>query len=181
MSTHVAFLRAVNVGGRGVVKMAGVRAAFEAAGCRDVRTFIASGNVLFTPGLRSAASQQRRIAAAMHDLMGATIGICFRRLDDVEALLAANPFGRLSADPALKLYVAFLEREPASRPALPLADAKEAVEVIGCRGLDMLIVSRRKPNGMYGFPTFVVERLGVAATARNWNTVVRLAAFAKAR
>lgn len=178
--TCVAWLRGVNVGGRGVVKMADVRAAFEAAGCRDVRTFIASGNVLFTPGSKSAAAQQKKIVAAMHELMGAKIGISFRALSDVEALLAAKPFGRVAVDPAVKLYVAFLEREPAFVPPLPLVDAKEAVEVIGChRGLDMLIVSRRKPNGMYGFPTFVVERLGVAATARNWNTVSRLVDFAR--
>jgi uncharacterized protein (DUF1697 family) len=179
--TQVAWLRAVNVGGRGVVKMADVRAAFEAAGCRDVRTFIASGNVLFTPGSKSVVAQQKKIAAAMHDLMGATIGIAFRALADVEALLAAKPFARVAADPAVKLYVAFLEREPASMPPLPLVDTKEAVEVITRRGLDLLIVSRPKPNGMYGFPTLVVERLGVAATARNWNTVSRLVDFARTR
>lgn len=177
--TYVAWLRAVNVGGKGVVKMADVRAAFETAGCRDVRTFIASGNVLFTPGSKSAAAQQKKIVAAMQELMGAKVGICFRTLAETEALLAAQPFARLTSDPGVKLYVAFLEREPATVPALPIVDAKEAVEVVARHGLDMLIVSRRKPNGMFGFPTFVIERLGVAATARNWNTVARVAQFAR--
>jgi hypothetical protein len=43
----------------------------------------------------------------------------------------------------------------------------------------MLIVSRRKPNGMYGFPNVCVEALGVVSTSRNWNTVMRVAQFAR--
>jgi hypothetical protein len=43
----------------------------------------------------------------------------------------------------------------------------------------MMIVSRRKPNGLYGFPNTCVEALGVMSTSRNWNTVVRVAAFAR--
>ena len=49
------------------------------------------------------------------------------------------------------------------------------LEAIGMRGNDVLIVSRRKPNGMYGFPANWLEgELGVAATARNWSTVRKL-------
>ena len=177
--THVAFLRALNVGGKGVVKMTDVKAAFERAGCRDVRTFIASGNVLFTPK-GSLPAQHKKILAAMQELMGARTDICFRTLADLDALIAADPFGDHASDGKAKLYVAFLDREPASAPPLPHADLKEACEIIGITGRDVFIVSRPKPRGLaYGFPTFFVERLGVVCTARNWNTVVRLAAFAR--
>jgi uncharacterized protein (DUF1697 family) len=177
--THVAFLRALNVGGKGVVKMADVKAAFERAGCRDVRTFIASGNVLFTP-TGSVPAQQRKIVAAMRELMGAKTDICFRTLADIDALIAADPFGDHASDERAKLYVAFLDRAPSTMPPLPHVDVKEACEIIGMTGRDVFIVSRPKPKGLaYGFPTFFVERLGCVCTARNWNTVVRLAAFAR--
>jgi len=177
--THVAFLRAINVGGRAVVKMTDLKAAFERAGCRNVRTFIASGNVLFDAPPRLPAMLRTRIAAELVKLFGKAPGVCYRRVDEIEALIAAAPFGRLTADATLKLYVAFMDRPPAGLPKLPIVVEKELIEITAIRAADMLIVSRRKPNGMYGFPNACVEELGVAATSRNWNTVTRVAAFAR--
>jgi hypothetical protein len=72
--------------------------------------------------------------------------------------------------------VAFLAGAPKRKPAFPLLIPKELIEVRGLHGRDALVVSRRKPNGFYGFPGEWTEReLGVTATARNWNTVTRIA------
>lgn len=183
MSTHVALLRAVNVGGRGVVKMTDVRAAFEAAGCRRVRTFQAAGNVVFdAPSSRGAlpAALKTRIQAAMHELLGGEPGICHRTLDDLDDVLDARPFGRLVADKTVKLYVVFMDRRLRRVPSLPLSFPKEAIEITHVRATEAFVVSRRKPTGMmYGFPNACVESLGVIATSRNWNTVTKLAAFAR--
>ena len=184
MSTHVAWLRAVNVGGKGVVKMTDVREAFESAGCRNVRTFQAAGNVLFdAPGARGGAlpnSLKTRIHAGMQHLLGGEPGICYRALDEVEAIVAADPFGTLATDRMVKLYVVFMERRPARMPSLPLVFPKEAIEITHVRSTEAFVVSRRKPNGLlYGFPNACVESLGVVATSRNWNTVTRLVEFAK--
>jgi uncharacterized protein (DUF1697 family) len=177
--THVAFLRAINVGGRAVVKMTELKAAFERAGCRRVRTFIASGNVLFEAPAALPAALRTRIAKELLPLFGKAPGVCYRTLDELDALIAAAPFGRLPADVSVKLYVAFLDRVPAAVPPLPLRIEKEQIEITDIRAADMLIVSRRKPNGMYGFPNACVEQLGVTATSRNWNTVTKVAAFAR--
>jgi len=181
--THVAFLRAVNVGGKGVVKMTDVRAAFESAGCRSVRTFIASGNVVFdAPASRGALASavKTRVHAAMRELLRGEPGICYRTVDELEALVAADPFGPLSADRMVKLYVVFMDRAPAQVPLLPLHFPKEAIEITAMRGTDVFVVSRRKPKGlMYGFPNACVESLGVLATSRNWNTVKKLVQFAR--
>ena len=177
--THVAFLRAINVGGRAVVKMADLKAAFERAGGRNVRTFIASGNVLFDANAKLPAALKERIRKELVQLFGKEPGVCYRTLDELEALIESDPFGALVADKALKLYVCFADREPKPRPKLPMVDARELVEITGIRDADMLIVSRRKPNGMYGFPNVCVEALGVVSTSRNWNTVMRVAEFAR--
>ena len=177
--THVAFLRAINVGGRAVVKMTDLKTAFERAGCRNVRTFIASGNVVFEAPAKLPAALKTRIARELLALFGKEPGVCYRTLDELDALIAANPFGTAAADKALKLYVAFAVGEPKQRWKLPIVDAKEFVEITAVRASDVLVVSRRKPNGMYGFPNFCVERLGVTATSRNWNTVMKVAAFAR--
>jgi uncharacterized protein (DUF1697 family) len=176
---HVAFIRAINVGGRAVVKMTDLKAAFERAGCRNVRTFIASGNVLFEAPVRLPAALRTRLAKELAAVCGKEPGVCYRTLDELEALIAAAPFGKLVADKSVKLYVAFTDRVPANVPKLPIVVQKELVEITSVRAADMLIVSRRKPNGMYGFPNACVEELGVMATTRNWNTVTRVAAFAR--
>jgi uncharacterized protein (DUF1697 family) len=177
--TYIAFLRAINVGGRAVVKMGDLKMAFERAGCGSVRTFIASGNVLFDAPARLPVTLTTRIAKELVKLFGREPGVCYRSLDEIEALVESEPFGTLGSDTALKLYVCFMEREPNPRPSLPIVDARALVEISAMRGADMLIVSRRKPNGMYGFPNACVEALGVTSTSRNWNTVVRVARFGR--
>lgn len=159
--------------------MSALKAAFERAGCRNVRTFIASGNVVFEGPAKLPAALIARVASELMTLFGKAPGICYRTLEEIDALIAASPFGSLATDKSLKLYVAFMDRVPVTVPKLPLIVEKELVEIKSIRSADMLLVSRRKPNGMYGFPNACVEELGVMATSRNWNTVTKVAAFAR--
>ena len=172
--THVAFLRAVNVGGKGLVKMADLQKAFTAAGAKNVRTVIASGNVIFDAPA-ALGPMRDRILKKVGALLGSEPLIVFRTLPYLERLIEAAPFGARVSDRRIKLYVLFLSGKPKQLPAFPITIPKEAIEVPGMYEQDALIVSRRKPNGMYGFPGLWTEKeLGVASTARNWNTVVRI-------
>ena len=63
-------------------------------------------------------------------------------------------------------------------PRLPLRQPTEALDLVHVSKRDCWVVSRRKPSGMYGFPSLFVEAaLGVTSTARSWSTVVKLAAL----
>src|SRR5689334_7172695 len=79
--THVAFLRAINVGGRAVVKMSALKMAFERAGYPNVRTFIASGNVLFEAPAKLPATLRAAINRDLVRLFGTMPGVCYRTLD----------------------------------------------------------------------------------------------------
>lgn len=177
--THVAFLRAVNVGGRGVVKMTDVKAAFAAAGCRNVRTFIASGNVVFDAPATLPRALRTRITTAMTALLGGSPGVIYRTLDELDGLIASNPFGGATESATRKLYVGLMDKPPQPMPSLPFRDEKELVTVVAVRGADVLLVSDRKPNGMFGFPTAWAKSLDVVLTVRNWNTIVKVTAFAR--
>ena len=173
--THVAFLRAVNVGGRGIVKMTDLQKAFAAAGAKNVRTVIASGNVVFDAPA-ALGPVRDRIQQKVRTLLGADPEIAFRTLPYLERLIDAAPFGPLVNDRTVKLYVLLLIGKPKRLPAFPMTIPKEVIEVRGMYEQDALIVSRRKPNGFYGFPGLWTEReLGVASTARNWTTIIRIA------
>ena len=174
--THVAFLRAVNVGGKGLVKMADLQKAFTAAGAKNVRTVIASGNVIFDAPA-ALGPVRDRIVKKVGALLGAEPVIVFRTLPYLERLIEAAPFGALVNDRTLKLYVLFLAGKPKRPPTFPIRIPKEVIEVPGMHEQDALIISRRKPSGMYGFPGLWTDKeIGVASTARNWNTVVRIVA-----
>ena len=178
--THVALLRAINVGGTGIVRMTELQKAFSGAGCRNVRTVIASGNVLFEADDLDAVRPGilKKVAAVMS---GDPV-IMFRTLRELETLVRAAPFGALVEDRVVKLYVMFMAAKPARTPVFPLVQPKERLEAIGMRKRDVFIVSRRKPNGWYGFPgTWLERELGVAATARSWSTVTKLVALEKTK
>ena len=156
--------------------MADLQRAFTAAGARNARTVIASGNVIFETAGPPGALRQT-IQQKVGSLLGADPVIVFRSLPYLRDLAEAAPFGALVTDRSIKLYVAFLAGKPKRVPAFPVHVEKEALDVRGLSKQDALVVSYRKPNGFYGFPGGWTEReLGVASTARNWSTVVRIAA-----
>jgi uncharacterized protein (DUF1697 family) len=176
MSQHVAFLRAINVGGHASVKMTVFKRAFAAAGCKDVRTYIQSGNVLFDSGGKDPAILMKRVQARLRRLVGGEATVVCRTLRELQGIVKAAPFKRLAVDRDVKLYVAFLSQRPRRKPSLPIVVPKEGLEVVKAKGMEAFIVSRRKGSGMYGFPNGLVEKkYGVPATTRNWTTVTKVA------
>ena len=180
MARYVAFLRAVNVAGHARVDMNSVRDLFMRAGCERAETYIQSGNVIFDT-TRDPLVQFPEIRARICKLTGEQSAVVFRSEREIQALVRSSPFKAFESDRALKLYAVCLLEKPRTRPTFPCEQPQELLEAIGMKGLDVLVVSRRKPNGFYGFPnSFVEKALGVPATSRNWSTVTRVAALMNA-
>jgi uncharacterized protein (DUF1697 family) len=108
MSQYVAFLRAINVGGHAVVKMSDLRDAFAAAGCKGVRTYIQSGNVIFDSWAGDQAAILQRVRVKLRNLFGTEPDILFRTVREIESIVRRTPFKDFAAEPDIKLYVAFL-------------------------------------------------------------------------
>ena len=150
--------------------------AFVAAGCTNVSTYIASGNVLFAAPATGQDVLFNKIRAKTARLVGAEPGIAFRSVRDIARVVKAAPFSALASDPAIKLYVAFLTEKPARKPKFPLLLPREAIEAVAMTNLEVFLVSRRKPKRLLRIPHLFVEKeLGVPATARNWSTVTKIA------
>ena len=168
----VALLRAVNLGSRNKVPMAELRKLLEDAGYGDVRTYIASGNVILEapPGGKKLASDLERLVA---DGFGVSTPVILRKPRDLAATVEAHPF-RSTAE----THVAFL----AARPTKAAAARLDAVDSGGDRavlaGADVYL---RLTRGVQGSPlsaSSLESALGVPATMRNWRTVVALAQLA---
>ena len=182
MTKHVAFIRAINVAGHGIVKMSTLRAAFQRAGGSDVSTFIQSGNVLFEAPAHDAAGIVRRVESELRSVLGSEPKIMLRTTREIEALVKSTPFKDFGATQDVKLYVAFLSRTPSIQPRLPLISSKEALEAVRMNNREVFIVSRPKESGFFGFPNnFIEEQLHVSATSRNWSTVTKIANLARSQ
>ena len=167
MTAFVALLRAVNVGGTGKLAMTELVALCEAAGFARVRTYIASGNVVFATGLAEAAVKaelERRLA----DLAGKPVGVAVRTAAEMAAVRDANPFADAQANRTVAI---FLDRAP---PA-------DTVEAARGRAGERISLGQREIYVDYGGDMGQSKlRLPAASagTARNMNTVARLAAMA---
>lgn len=180
MTTEVAFLRAVNVGGHAPIKMADLKRVFASAGCKNVRSYIQSGNVIFEAPRGARAAIRRELEKRLAKLAGEQVAVAYRTLRELRQAADAAPFATFAAKGDSKWYVGFLVAPSKVRPELPLSFPKEGLEFVGMTKTEVFVVSRRVKN-LYGFPNLAIEKeLGVPATTRNWNTVTKIIALAGA-
>jgi uncharacterized protein (DUF1697 family) len=180
MTTYVAFLRGINVGGKKPIKMKELAAVMSGAGFQNVRTFIASGNVIFETSAKDSARVAKKIEKHLSNHFGHEIRVIVRTIDELKAIVRRNPFKK--AKPAVDemLFVTFLESPPPLKPRLPMHSKTEKMEVIAVTGGAAFIVAHRKKTGWFGFPhTFAEKEFKVPTTTRNWTTVVKLVAAAE--
>jgi uncharacterized protein (DUF1697 family) len=171
-------LRGVNVGGRNRVPMKELARIFAGIGCRDVRTYIQSGNVLFRATKSLAARVPRVVSALIREELRLEVPVLVRSGAELEAVARGNPFARRGADPA-SLHVAFLAYEPSGEAVAALDPDRSPPDEFVVRGREIYL---RCPNGM-GRSRLTAEyldrTLGNVSTARNWNTVRKLVALAQ--
>jgi uncharacterized protein (DUF1697 family) len=98
MTNYVALLRAVNVGGTGKLPMAELRAMCQSLGFANVRTYIASGNVVFSSKL-SETAVKKKLERALETYAGKPVGVVIRTAAELAAVLDANPFKSAAANP----------------------------------------------------------------------------------
>ena len=170
---YVAFLRAINVGGR-VVKMPVLKRLFEELRLAEVETFIASGNVVFSSP-SEAARLEPIIEARLQQTLGYSVVTFLRTTADVEAVAGSDAFdGPLP--PGGRLYVGFLRESPSASARNRLKALSSAKDALAVHGRE-LYWRCAVPSTESILSGAVLEKvLGQPATLRNVNTIRRLAA-----
>jgi uncharacterized protein (DUF1697 family) len=160
----VALLCAVNVGGTGRLPMADLRAMCETLGFLDVRTYIASGNVLFSTRL-DADGARDALEGALREYAGKEVGVVIRTPAELARVREADPFP--SAVPS-RVGIIFLDSPP---------DEDTAERATGITGEHIVLGAREVyvhyPDGM-GRSRLRLPTGNRRATTRNLNTVTRL-------
>ena len=170
MPAHVALLRGINVGGKNPLPMAALVELFAAAGAEAPRTYVQSGNVVFRAPARVARGIPAAVARAIAGRFGIDVPIALRTAGELAEVADACPFaagGKL-------VHVVFLLAAPAAAAVRRLDPDRSPPDAFAVRGREIYV---HYPNGSAKTKlsaAYFEGALGVAATARNWNTVLAL-------
>lgn len=174
-TTYAALLRGINVGGNKKLPMAELRALLEGLGHGDVRTYLQSGQAVFTSGHGDEESHAAEIAGAIEKRFGFTVDVVVRDHAYLKAIADNCPFPAAELE-AKQLHVTYCSQPVAEDRFAEFDQAAYLPEEfrLGDRALYLYV-----PDGL-GRSRLAVElarpRLnkGLIATTRNWNTVLKL-------
>lgn len=173
MTTLIALLRGINVGGSNPLPMKELAALLTGMGLREVRTYIQSGNAVFRCDANNKAALAAKIGAAIKTQHGFAPHVLLLDAAELHEAMAGNPYPDAEAEPK-SLHLYFLDEAP-QHPDL------KSLEAIKIDGEYFTLASKvfylHTPEGFGSskLAARVEKLLGVAATARNWNTVRKLA------
>lgn len=173
--SYAAFLRGINVGGRALIPMAALKAAFVKMGFMNVRTLLASGNVLFASVEADKKAIAEKISSGLKKIWKKDVGVLLRGRDDLEKILAAGPFAGIEMTPGVRLYVTFLgERTRPRSSAISFATPRGEFRILRATPTEVFSVldldlGKGTPEAM----RIIEKEFGANLTTRNWNTVLR--------
>lgn len=177
-TTYIALLRGINVGGSHVLPMKELVRLLEGLGCREVRTYIQSGNAVFSAAAGRAEDWSGKITAAIRRSHGFAPDVRLLTLAELGQAAADNPFPLAEAAPK-SLHLCFLSAVPTT-PDWPAIEAlRKDSERLVLKGRVLYFLT---PDG-FGTSRLAdrMERLlGTAGTARNWRSITKILELARA-
>ena len=173
-SKCVALLRGVNVGGKNMLPMKDLAAMFAKAGCRDVATYIQSGNVVFGADAKIVKGLAAAIAKQVEAQFGLRVPVVLRTAAELKKVIRSNPFLKDGAD-VETLHVCFLADLPGAELVAALDAGRSAPDEFSVVGRE---IYTRLPNGAARTKltnAYFDSKLKTVSTMRNWRTVLKLA------
>jgi uncharacterized protein (DUF1697 family) len=178
MTIQIALLRGVNVGGHQAVAMSELRDLLMQLGFESARSLLQSGNLVFRGDARTDADLERLLEAEADKRLGLHADFLIRNAKEWREVVARNPFRREAERDPGHLVVMFLKSAANAKDVKAVQAAIAGSEIIRADGKHLYIVY---PDGIGRSRltnALLEKRLGIRGTARNWNTVLKLAALA---
>lgn len=177
----IALLRAVNLpASKTQIAMSGLRDLLTTLGFDDVRSLLQSGNLVFRGNAPSPANLERQLETEVEKRFGLRTDILVRTVEELDAVIAHNPFrDEAKRDPG-HLVVMFLKDAPDAGAVRALQGAIKGPEIVRAKGREAYIVYPIGVGRSRLTNALIDKKLGTRCTGRNWNTVLKLASLAKA-
>ena len=179
MTTHIALLRAINVGGRNMVGMPALRALLEQLGFGDVRSLLQTGNLVFRGGSKTGTNLERLLESEAEERLALSSAFFVRTAKEWDAVIARNPFRAEAARYPAHVVVLVLKDAPQRGDVKALQAAITGPEIIRAEGKQLYVVYPVGIGRSKLTNKLIEDKLGTRATGRNWNTVLKLAELAR--
>jgi uncharacterized protein (DUF1697 family) len=179
VKTYIALLRAVNVGGRKPAIMAELRGLLTELGFVNARSLLQTGNLVFRSKAQTGPELERLLEEEAEKRLDLQTDFLVRTAEEWEAIVANNPFRDEAGRDAAHLVVMFLKRAPSVTDIEALQATIKGPEIVRADGRQAYIVYPAGIGRSRLTHAIVEKKLGTRGTARNWNTVLKIASFAE--
>ncbi len=179
MTTYVALLRGINVGGKNKVAMADLRGFLAGLGLADAKTLLQSGNVVFRSEGKTPSALENFLEKETAARLGVSADYMVRSSTEWAKIVATNPFPNEAESDPSHLVVMCLKSTPTPASVKTVQASIKGREILRSHGRELYLVY---PDGIgtSKLTGALIERqLGLRGTARNWNTVLKLLALAQ--
>lgn len=171
MTKYIAFLRAINVGGNTIIKMADLKQLFETLDLENVQTYIQSGNVIFESEDADPASLEKRIEAQIEKVMGHKTKLFVRTIREVQSIANKSPFMAKSNE---TVHIGFLKEKPDKKHQQALLAFKSDADDFAVKGREIYNLRRDREKSIFS-NNFVEKILEAAGTTRNMSVIKKIA------
>ncbi|WP_321422856.1 DUF1697 domain-containing protein [uncultured Methanobacterium sp.] len=173
---YVAFLRGINVSGKTRIKMADLKDVFESMGCKNVRTLLASGNVVFDSEDENEKILTQKIQSGLKNVFNRDIAVILRSIGHLEKLQSLKPFEGIEVTPDIRMYVTFFSEKAQPRTiSVPYTSPQKAFALLNATSMEVFsTVDISKGRGTPELMNFLEKEYGSNLTTRSWGTVLKL-------
>ena len=172
---YVAFLRGINNIGCKTVKMYELKRIVEAAGFQNVKTILASGNIVFETTALEEVTIITKLEAQLEKSLGYKVNIVLRTLDELHLLVKSNPFSKIKLTPQTKLLLTLLPEKPITKLKIPYKSHDNDFIIMRIIGNEIYSVVYLLPGKRpYRIISFLERQFGDQITNRNWNTILKI-------
>jgi len=171
-TAYVALLRGINVGGNSLVPMAKLKKVFESMGFKNVKTVLASGNVIFEGEGAGRDALREKIEGAIEKDFKRHFDVIVYKIRDLEKIAEKYLFKGIAVTPETRLYATFLSEKPRGAKMPP---PSEGLQILSVKDGVILSVLRLVPGrGTVDLMSFIEKEYGKKITTRSWGTVLKI-------
>lgn len=168
---YAAFLRGVNVGGV-TVKMAELKALLEKAGFENIKTILASGNVIFDAEKTDVDALAKKIEVVLKKRYKRDIAVMVRTIDELKKMVAYNPFSGINATTQTRMYVTFMAEDS---QGVRIPEPAPGFRIVRIKDRDAFcVVELSEDYGTVDSMGQLGKMFGSRITMRSWNTVQKV-------
>lgn len=171
---YAAFLRGINVGGHTLVKMDDLRKEFESLGYQNVKTVLASGNVVFEAPRENTTIYSQKIAQKLGEKLDRDITVIVYSLEDLQELEAKGPFKDVNIIPGSRQFITFISENIENR-SISDSSMHDDFQILKISDRIICSILHEKPGvGTLDLMSAIEKQYGKDVTTRSWNTITRI-------